>query len=110
MGYNFDPMMGQPLRPLIPGSYPFLLQLPEMLLSTSLNPSLADLQALLDADDDESPPLVVEPPACSSRVVTGGTVPIITVSSSVAETTLSAMPRLSPRVSTPSAGTAGKDV
>ena len=25
MGYNFDPMMGQPLRPAVPYSYPFML-------------------------------------------------------------------------------------
>ena len=74
-GYNFDPMMGQPLRPSIPCSYPFLLQSPETLLSTSLNPSLVDLLALLDADDDESPPLIVEPPAHSSHMVMGGMVP-----------------------------------
>ena len=109
-GYNFDPMTGQPLRPSIPSSYPFLSQLLEMLLSTSLDPSLADLLALLDADDEESPLLVVEPPAHSSHVVTGRTVPTITVSSSVVETTLSASPRSSPRVSTSSTSAAGKDV
>ena len=82
MGYNFDPMTGQPLRPSIPSSYPFLLQLPETLLSTSLNLSLVDLPALLDADDEE-PPLVVEPPVHSSHMVMGWMVPTITVSSSV---------------------------
>ena len=72
MGYYFDPMMGQPLRPAIPISYPFLLQSSEMLLSTSLCLSLADLPSLLDEDDEESSPFVVEPPSRSSCVVTGG--------------------------------------
>ena len=110
MGYNFDPMTGQHLRPLISSSYSFLLQSPEMLLSTSLDPSLVDLLAPLDIDDEEPPPLVVESPAHSSCVVTDGTVPTITVSLSVVETTLSASPRSSPRVSASSASTAGKDV
>ena len=35
-GYNFNPMIGKPLRPSIPSSYPFLLLSLEMLLSTSL--------------------------------------------------------------------------
>ena len=54
----------------------------------SINLSLADLPALLDTDDEECPPLIVEPPACSSQMVMGGMVPTITVSSSVAETTV----------------------
>ena len=61
-----------------------------MFLSMSINLSLADLPALLDTDNEECPPLVVEPPAHSSQVVMDGTVPTITVSSSVVETTLSA--------------------
>ena len=96
-GYNFDPMMGKPLRPVIPISYPFLSQSSEMLLSTSLCPSLADLPSLLDEDDEESSPLVVEPPAHSSHIVTGGAVPTVTISMSGAETTPSASPRLSPQ-------------
>ena len=110
MGYNFDPMMGQPLRPSISSPYSFLSQSPEMLLSTSLGLSLVDLPDLLDIDDEGPPPLVVEHPAHSSHVVMGGTVPTITVSSSVVETTLSASPRLSPRVSTSSTSTVGRDV
>ena len=110
MGYNFNPMMGRPLRPSISSSYSFLLQSPEMLLSTSLDLSLADLPGLLDIDDEEPPPLVVEPPAHSSHVVMGGMVPTVTISLSAAETTLSALPRLSPRVSTSSTSTVGRDV
>ena len=110
MGYSFNPMMGQPLRPLISSPYSFLSQSPEMLLSTSLGLSLADLPGLLDIDDEEPPPLVVEPPACSSCIVMGGTVPTITVSLSMVETTLSASPRLSPRVNTSSTSTVGRDV
>ena len=110
MGYNFDPMMGQPLWPSISSSYHFLSGLPGMFLSMSINLSLADLPALLDTDNEECPPLVVEPPAHSSQVVTGRMVPTITVSLSVAETTLSASPRLSSRVSTSSASVAGRDV
>ena len=110
MGYNFDPMMGQPLRPSISSSYSFLLQSPETLLSTSLGLSLANLPGLLDIDDEEPPPLGVEPPAHSSHIVTGGMVPTITISLSVVETTLSALPRLSPRVSSSSTSTVGRDV
>ena len=110
MGYNFDPMTGQPLRPSISSPYSFLSQSPELLLSTSFGLSLVDLPGLLDVDDEGPPPLVVEPPAHSSHVVMGGMVPTITISSSVAETTLSASPRSSPRVSTSSASTVGRDV
>ena len=102
--------MGQPLWLSISSSYPFLSQSPRTLLSMSINQRLGDMSALLDTDNEEWPPLVVEPPAHLSWVVTGGTVPTITVSSSVAETTLSALPRSSPRVSTSSAGAAGRDV
>ena len=110
VGYNFNPMMGQPLRPSVSSPYSFLSQSPEMLLSTSFGLSLVDLPGLLDIDDEGPPPLVVEPPACSSHIVMGGTVPTITISSSVVETTLSASLRLSPRVSTSSASTVGRDV
>ena len=81
-----------------------------MLLSTSLHLSLADLPSLLDEDNEESSPLVMEPPAHSSHIVMGGMVPTITVSSSGAETTLSASPRLSPWISTSTTSTAGRDV
>ena len=109
-GYNFNPITGQPLRPSIPSSYPFLSLSSEMLLSTSLCPSLVDLPSLLDEDNEESSPLVVGSPAHSSHVVMGGTVPTISVSSSGAETTLSASSRSILQISTSTASTAGRDV
>ena len=78
-------------------------------LPTSISMSLVDLLALLDIDKEECP-LVVVPPTHSSQVVVGGTIPTITVSSSVAETTLSASPRSTPRISTSSANMTGGDV
>ena len=65
IGYNFDPMMGQPLQPLISSGYSFLSQSPGMLFPTSISLSLADLPALLDIDEEECP-LVVGPPSHSS--------------------------------------------
>ena len=109
MGYNLDPMMGQPLQLSILSGYPFLSQSSGMLFPTSISPRLADLLALLDIDEEECP-LVVEPPSHSSWVVMGGMIPTITVSSSVVETTLSTSPRSTPRVSTSSANVAGGDV
>ena len=50
---------------------------------------------------------MVEPPSHPSQVVVGGMIPTITVSSSAAETTLSALPRLTPMVSTSSANVTG---
>ena len=72
-------MMGQPLRPTNPYSYPFMLQYSDILLSTSLCPSLVDMPPLLDEKEDTSP-LVVEPPSCSSRIMMNGMVPTVTVS------------------------------
>ena len=91
MGYNFDPMMGQPLQLSISSSYPFLSQSPGMPFPTSITPN-------------------VEPPSHSSQLVVGGMIPTITVSLSAVETTLSASPRLTPRVSTSSANVARGDV
>ena len=54
--------------------------------------------------------MVLEPPSQSSQVVVGGMIPTITVSLSAVETTLSALPRLTPRVSTSSFNVAGGDV
>ena len=111
MGYNFDPMTGQPLRPSISSGYSFLSQSPEMLLSTSLGPSLADLPGLLDIDDEEPLPLVVEPPACSSCIVMGwgGThynhLLLCGGDNSVSLTQVEV-----PRVSTSSTSTVGRDV
>ena len=109
MGYNFDPMMGQPLWPSISCSYPFLPQLPGILFPTSISPNLAGLLASLDLGEEKCP-LVVESPSHSSQVVAGGMIPTIMVSSSAVEAILSASPRLTPRVSTSSANVTGGDV
>ena len=56
MGYNFDPITGQSLRPSISSPYSFLSQSPETLLSTSFGLSLVDLPDLLDIDDEGPSP------------------------------------------------------
>ena len=109
MGYNFDLMMGQPLLPLTLSVYPFLSQSPGTPFPTSTSPILVGLLALPKLGEEECP-LVVGSPSHSSRVVVGGMIPTITVSSSAAETTLSASPRTTPRVSTSCANVAGGDV
>ena len=58
----------------------------------------------------EERPLVVEPPSHSSRVVVGGRVPTVTVSSSAAETTLSSSPSMAPRLSTSCSNMTGGDM
>ena len=108
-GYNFDPMMGQPLRPTNPYSYQFVLQSSDILLSTSLQPSLMDMPPLLDKKEDTSL-LVVGPPSCSSRIVMSGTVPTATVFLAGAETLLSSFPKINPRMNTSIAGPAKGDV
>ena len=59
MGYNFDPMTGQPLRPMVPYSYPFMLQSSDMLLCL-LPPESHRSTPLMDKDE-ETPLLVVGP-------------------------------------------------
>ena len=108
-GYNFDPMMGQPLRPTNPYSYPFMSQYSDILLSTSLHPSLMDMPPLLDEKEDTSL-LVVEPSPCSSCIVMSGTVPTVTVSLAGAEMLLSSSPRANPRMSASIAGPAKGDI
>ena len=76
---------------------------------TSISPNVAGLPALSHLGKEEHP-LVVEPPSHPSQVVVGGMIPTITVSSSAAETTLSALPRSTPMVSTSSANVTGEDV
>ena len=110
MGYNFDPMTGQPLRPVIPYSYPFMVQSSDILLSASFCLCLTDLPPLLDEDDEETPPLVVGPPSHSSHIVMSGAVPTMTVSSAGAEMLLSASPRVNPRMSTSITSSADQDV
>ena len=84
MRYSFDPMTGQPLRPTVPYSYPFMSQSSDMLLSTSFHPSCRSIP-LMDEDDEETPPLVVGSPSHSPHVVTRGAVPTVTVSLSGVE-------------------------
>ena len=69
-----------------------------------------DLPPLVDEDDDETPPLVVGPPSCSSHIVMSGVVPTMTVFSAGAETLLSTSPRANPRMSTSIASSANQDV
>ena len=88
MGYNFDPMMGQPLWPLVSSTYPFLSQSPGMPFPTSISLNVAGLPPLPDLGKEECP-LVVEPPSHPSWVVAGGMIPTIMVSSSAVETTVS---------------------
>ena len=109
MAYNFDPMAGQTLRPVVLYSYPFMLQSSDLLLSTSFCPSLADLPPLVDKDDEENPPLVVGPPSHSSCIVMSGAVPTMTVSLAGAEM-LSASPRANLRMSTAITSSANQDV
>ena len=109
-GYNFDPLMGQPLRPAVLYSYPFMLQSSDILLSTSFCLSLMDLPPLVDEDDEKTPPLVVGPPSHSSHILMSGAVPTITVSSSGAETLLSTSPRVNQRMSTSITSSAHQDI
>ena len=108
-GYNFDPMTGQPLRPTNSYSYPFMSQYSDILLSTSLCPSLMDMPPLLDKKEDTSL-LVVEPPSCSSHIVMSRMVPTVTVSSAGVEMLLASSPRANPRMSTSIAGPAKGDI
>ena len=110
MGYNFDPMMGQPLRPTVPYSYPFMSQSSDMLFSTSFCLSLADLPSLVDEDDEEPPALIVGPPSHSSCIVISGAVPTVTFSLAGAETLLSASPRVNLRMNTSITSSANQDI
>ena len=104
--YNFDPMMGQPLWLSASNTYSFLSQPPGTSFSTPVGLNVAGLSALAGLGREECP-LVVVSPLCASRVVAGGIILIVTVSSSAAEMTLSASPTMAPRVSTSCANVAG---
>ena len=108
-GTTLIPWWDNPYDHLSLSIYPFLSQSPGMPFPTSISPSPAGLLALLDLGKEEHP-LVVESPSCSSWVVVGGMIPTIMVSSSAVETTLSASPRLTPRVSTSSVSTSSANV
>ena len=109
MGYNFDPMMGRPLKLLVPSTYPLLSQPLGASFSTPISPDVSGLSALSGLSREECP-LVVGSPSHSSQVVAGGRIPTVTVSSSAAEMTLSVSPTMAPRVSTSCANVAGRDV
>ena len=99
VGYNFNPVTGQPLKAstsdiFLRSSQPWDVSPP-----ASTSPHITGLLNLPGLSQEESP-LVVGPPSHSSRVVVGGRVPTVTVSSSTAETTLSSSPNMAPRVST----------
>ena len=109
MGYNFDPMMGQPLQPSVSNTYSFLSQSPGIPFPTPVSLNVAGLPALPGLGEEECP-LVVGSPSHSSWVVVGKMIPTVTVSSCTAETTLLALPTSTPRVSTSCANVAGGDV
>ena len=46
MGYNFDPMMGRPLKPLVPSTYPLLSQPLGASFSTPISLNVTGLSAL----------------------------------------------------------------
>ena len=86
MEYNFDPMMEQPLKLLVPSTYSLLSQPLGASFSTPISPDVAGLSALLGLSREECPS-VVGSPCHSSQVVVGGRIPTVTVSSSAAEMT-----------------------
>ena len=71
MGYNFDPMMGRPLKSLVPSTYPLLSQPLGVSFSTPISLDVAGLSALSGLSGEECP-LVVGSPSHSSQVVVGG--------------------------------------
>ena len=109
MEYNFDPMTGRPLKPLISSMYSLPSQPLGASSSISTGPGVAGLSALPGLGGEECP-LVVGSPSRSSQVVVGGRIPTVTISSSTAETTLLASPTMAPRVSTSCANVTGGDV
>ena len=62
MGYNFDPMMGQPLQLSVSSTYSFLSQSPGTPFPTPVSLNVAGLPALPGLGEEECP-LVVEPPS-----------------------------------------------
>ena len=98
-GYNFHPITGWPLKASTPDMFLPSSQPQDVSLPTSTSPHVTGLSNLPGLSQEECP-LVVGPPSHSSRVVAGGRVPTVTVSSSAAETTLSSLPSTAPRIST----------
>ena len=65
MGYNFNPMMGRPLKSLVPSTHPLLSQPLGVSFSTPISPDVPGLSALSGLSGDECP-LVVTSPSHSS--------------------------------------------
>ena len=99
MEYNFDSMTGRPLKLLIPSTYSLPTQPLEVSFSTPTSMGMAGLSALPGLSREEHP-LLVGSPSHSSQVVAEGRIPTVTMSSATAETTLSALPKMAPRIST----------
>ena len=108
-GYNFDPITGQPLKALTLDTYSLPSQPRDVSFPTSTSLCIMGLSNLPGLIQEECP-LVVGPPSCSSRVVVGGRVPTVTVSSSTAEMTLSSSPIVAPRLSTSCGNMTGGDM
>ena len=99
MEYNFDPMTGQLLKPLILSMYsPFSQPLGALFL----NPDQPGHDRPVDfaRAKQGGTSIVVGSPSRSSQVVEDGRIPTMTMSSATAETTLSASSEMAPRIST----------
>ena len=107
--YNFDPITGRPLRASTPDVFSLSSQPRDVSLPTSSSPWATNLLNLLGQSVEECP-LVAGSTSCSSRVVTGERMQIVTVFPSTAETTLSSSPTTAPRISTSSSNVTGEDV
>ena len=103
MEYNFDPITGRPLKPLILSTHSLPSQPLGALFLTPTSPCITGLSTLPGLSKEECP-LVVGSPSRSSRMVAGRRIPTVTVSSATAETTcqhhLTWPPGLAPPVAT----------
>ena len=95
--YNFDPIMGRPLRAQ------------DASLPTPISPRVTSLSDLLRSSVEEHP-LVVGSASHLSRVVTGERMQITTVFPSAADTTLSSLATTAPRISTSSSNVVEGDI
>ena len=105
--YNFNPITGQPLKASTPDILSWSSNLQDVSAPTSISLCVTG-QPNLPGLSQEECPLVVGPPSHSSRVVVGGRVPMVTMSSSTAETTLSSS-NTAPMISTSSSNVTGGD-
>ena len=107
--YNFNPIMGRPLRASTPDAFSRFSQSQDVSLPTSVSPRVMSLSDLLGSSIEECP-LVVGSTSHSSRVVMGERMQITTVFLSAAETTLYLSSITAPRISTSSSNVIGGDV